>query len=119
VKPLTTIAGTQLEFARQYTKAAAVVTLHDGVDNTGLASDPVERDANVTARVTYAYHCTVPVVRVLMCRSIETLAKANPLMSRAANALPALVNVDARYKLLVAAATLPNQGGRYYSEVVK
>jgi hypothetical protein len=106
-------SGEQLLFAAKYTSAAASITIHDTRDGLKLAADPVDPHANVTARVTYAYHCTIPVVRALMCRSLETLAQDNPLMKRPAQALANIVGKDARFMALTAAATLPNQGADY------
>lgn len=113
-RALTTTSGSQLQYALEYTKAAAVVTLHDNAQDIALAKDPVDPSAIVTSRVSYAYHCTVPIVRALMCRSIERLAEVNPLMKHAAKNVPGLVNTGARFKLLTAVATLPNQGAGYY-----
>ena len=114
-RAIATSGGSQLNFALQYTKAATAVTLHDNAEDIALAKDPVDMNAPVTVRVTYAYHCTVPVVRALMCRSLSRLTNANPLMAQTANALPPLVSADARFKLLTATATLPNQGASYYA----
>jgi hypothetical protein len=111
---LSATGGSQLDFALKYTKAASAVTLHDNAISVDLAKDPVAPDAVVTARVTYAYHCTIPVVRAMMCRSIDTLSVAHPLLKRAVRLLPALVSANSRFKLLSATATLPNQGANYY-----
>jgi hypothetical protein len=106
-------SGEELQFAAKYTKAAASITIHDTRDDLKLAADPVDPHANVTARVTYAYHCTIPVVRALMCQGLETLAQDNPLMKRPSQALSSIVGKDARFMALTAVATLPNQGADY------
>jgi hypothetical protein len=103
----------QLEYSLKYTKAAASVTMHDTRDGLELAADPVNPHSPVTARVTYAYHCTVPVVRALMCMSIKRLGEGNVLMRRASQMLPNIVDEQARFKVLSATATLPNQGADY------
>jgi len=112
-RALATASGSQLNYAIEYTKAATAITLHDRADDIALAKDPIDMDARVSARVSYAYHCTIPVVRTLMCRSIARLAETNPLMRHAAKAIPGVLGDAARFKLLTAVATLPNQGASY------
>lgn len=93
----------QLPFALKYTRAATRISLHDEPSNVSLASEPFEPKANVTVRVSYLYQCTVPVVRVLMCRGTGV------------DKLKQLVGNEGRFKLLTAEATLPNQGADYYA----
>jgi hypothetical protein len=104
----------QLAFALVYTKAAALVTLHDSEDQPELAVEPIGAKSSVTARISYPFHCTVPLVRVLMCHSFESLAQRQPLHLRGVERVRRLVTPDARFKLLTAVATLPNQGAAYY-----
>lgn len=108
-------SGDQLDYAVKYTKVATAVTIHDQVEGEALAQEPIDPYATVTVRVNYAFHCSIPVVRNLMCRSLAKLAENKPVMARAAQKVPKLVNATARFKLLTATATLPNQGASYYS----
>lgn len=103
----------QLGFAVQYTKAATVVTLHDAEDTQALAMDPVGSKSPVTARVTYLFHCTIPVVRAIMCQSPVSIATRGLLPAAVAFKTKGIVRPDARFKLLTATATLPNQGAGY------
>jgi hypothetical protein len=102
----------QLPFALKYSRAATRVTLHDAPDDASLANEPIKANANVTVRVSYLFHCTVPLVRVLMCRGFDAVTTANP--DYPMEQLKQLVGTDDRFKLLSAEATLPNQGAAYY-----
>ncbi len=72
-------SGLSGDFARHllgsllYTRAATVVTVNRGPGSTALVAEPVGRNAPVTVRVTYFYRCSVPVVRSLVCRSLQRL----------------------------------------------
>lgn len=121
----------ELGAALRYTASAAVVTLHrNGAEH--LAVEPVPRDVPITARVTYLYTCRVPVVRVVMCRSLASLlppaseasdedsggvlAERMKLAERPAD-LEAIVPPGAHLAVLTADVTLPNQGAAYvYAE---
>lgn len=125
------VAG-QLIFALAYTRAAAVITVHvSGSDE--LASDPVARDAAVSVRVTYLYACGVPIVRALLCRSLDSLLGwphpsslfgallgANPTalgkrfdFAEDRGGLQRLAKPGSFFAPLGAEATLPNQGAAY------
>ena len=103
----------QLGFAVQYTKVASIVTLHDDEDDVALAIDPIQRTAPVTARVSYLFHCTIPVVRAIMCRSLASISSGRFIAMALAYKTQSMVRADARFKVLSAAATLPNQGASY------
>ncbi len=109
----------QLGFAVQYTKAAAIVTVHDSENDLALALDPIQRNALVTARVTYLFHCTVPVVRSIMCRSLKSIGTDGFIALALAAKTEGMVRADARFKVLSANATLPNQGAEYASRSAK
>ena len=117
-KSLSSTSDQQLGFALSYTKAATFVSLHDTDDAATLAVEPIGPTASVTARVMYFFHCTVPVVRALMCGGPR---KAQLAMLGVATGehIADLVNPDARFKSLTATATLPNQGGKYYRRGAK
>jgi hypothetical protein len=102
----------QLPYALEYSRAATRVTVHDEPNNVSLASEPVDSKASVTVRVSYIYHCTVPVVRAMMCRGLAGISKESP--GQPVEALQRLMGNDGRFKLLTAQATLPNQGADYY-----
>jgi hypothetical protein len=102
----------QLGFAIEYTKVATKISVHDAPDNQSLAIEPIGLKAPVSVRVRYFFHCTVPVVRTMICRSLTALGK-NPLIKVPAE-LGSMLGQDAHFKLLTATATLPNQGAAYY-----
>ncbi|MGC4068882.1 MAG: hypothetical protein QM784_30410 [Polyangiaceae bacterium] len=106
----------QFEFAVQYTKATALVTLHDSETTEAPAHEPIAPSAPVTARVTYLFHCTVPVVRTLICGSLAAVAKRGFLGMTLAQQVKGAFLTDARFKVLSATATLPNQGAGYLTE---
>lgn len=112
--------------ALAYARAASVVTIHGG--SGALVSEPVDGRAAVTVRVTYLYPCAVPLVRVLMCRTLATLLGSTataggdgaPLfervkLSEAPDDLLRIAAPTARFIPLTAEATLPNQGAAYYT----
>jgi hypothetical protein len=106
----------QLGFAVLYTKAAALVTLHDSEVGESPAKQPIPPDAPVTTRVTYLFHCTIPVVRSLLCRPLGSIAKQGLLGMALVQQTEGFFRADARFKVLSATATLPNQGAGYLSE---
>lgn len=111
-----------------YTRAAAVVTLHEGGDDE-LATEPVPRNAAVTVRVTYLYSCGIPMVRALVCQSRAAILKPASLFSslfggkdsmasrfklaEEPNGLARLSGDGAYFSVLSAEATLPNQGAAF------
>ncbi len=115
-------------FGRVYVDAAAVVTVHGAAGDQELAAEPIAHDAPVTIRVTYLQLCGVPVVRGMICRSLQSLLAAaskvgpfgveNALRRRLAlAALPELLegaaDPSARFMVFEAETTLPNQGALY------
>jgi hypothetical protein len=136
---LETDGSTAQAFGRVYVEGAAVVTVHDGPNEEGLANEPIGRTAPVTVRVTFLQMCAIPVVRTMMCRSLADLldrptpehgtpakagtpTKAVALRVRMAHAgLPKWLETsaapDARFVVWEAQMTLPNQGAAYdYAE---
>lgn len=112
--------ASRLPFALEYTRAATVVTVHSREGAEQLAVEPIGRTAPVTVRVTALFHCGVPLVAALMCRSLGALTGSGALADRlklaeSAEALDDLVVPSARFIALTAEATLPNQGAGYYA----
>jgi hypothetical protein len=103
----------QLGFAVEYTKSASMVSIHDSPQEEALAHQPIKGKSAVTVRVTYLFHCTVPVVRALMCSSLDAIANRGKLAMAVSYKTARLVGTDARFKLLTGIATLPNQGADY------
>jgi Flp pilus assembly protein TadG len=110
---LTTTDNNQLGYAAEYTKAATLVTVHDFRDSLALASEPVDSAAQITTRVTYLYHCTIPVVRAIVCSSLNTIKKNGLFAIAVAVKTSDMVGADSRFKLITATASLPNQGAGY------
>jgi hypothetical protein len=119
----------ELRFALAFTRSATVVTVHTRAGAEELAREPVERDANVTVRVTYLYPCGVPMVRTLICHTLASLLKPSGARVGTGAELPSrmrlaetpaglehLVSPDARFAVLSAEGTLPNQGAAYYGD---
>src|SRR5262249_33776551 len=118
--------------ALDYTKAASAITVHAAPGSAELAPEPIDAKASVTVRVTYVYQCGVPIVRGLMCSSLESLLAQkkgfslfgvtfgqppSKLAARLGLAespqLDHLVPKDASVVVFEAEATLPNQGAAY------
>jgi hypothetical protein len=124
----------RLPFSLEYTSLAAAITVHTSPGTEELASVHIPREARITVRVTYLMPCGVPVAAALMCRTLASLldppmekgkgaAKGpgrgeSPLARRlrhagGVSALQALVSPSARFVVLTAETTLPNQGAAY------
>lgn len=124
----------RLPFSLEYTSLAAAITVHTSPGTEELASQHVPRDAQITVRVTYLMPCGVPVAAAVMCRTLASLleppkdqpkgaAKATAREQSAlarrlrhaggVSALEELVSPSARFVVLTAETTLPNQGAAY------
>jgi len=123
-KTLVSDSAAQLAFAYGYTEAAAAVVVKSSESGDALAHDPIDSKGSVTVEVTYLYHCGVPVVRGLICRSLSYLldshadsddTKKAERLSQFANprVLTALGSSSGRYAFLTGQATLTNQGANY------
>lgn len=107
-----------------YVRGATVVTLRAGPGSAEVVSRVAPR-ADVTVHVTYLQQCSVPIAARLMCDGIATLAGdgrmgASPAARKLTAAenpallLPSMLR-GARFAVVEAEATLPNQGASYYS----
>jgi hypothetical protein len=104
--------------ARAYAQAALAVTFPrtPGQDDFRLA---IAADEPITVRVTYLFHCAIPLVAELMCKSSAGLGRLLLAEERRQLDLGSLAgNASARYLVVRAEATLRNQsaGYRYRSE---
>lgn len=128
-----------LLFAIKYNRGAAVISVHPGPGRPEPIPEPVGPDAPVTVRVAYFYLCTVPLVRALVCDTLDDLlpeeeddeASEAAEETESSDAVPtsllervrrfadnqqALLDyrgTAARFIVLQAEATLPNQGAEY------
>jgi hypothetical protein len=121
-----------LPFALAFTRSAAVVTVHTRAGTDELAPEPVPRDSTITVHVTYLYECGVPLVRALVCRTLASLLEphtngnegtsqrqsnaalgARLELAEVPGALDELVPPQARFAVLSAEVTLPNQAAAY------
>lgn len=73
LKNAVTSSGTRMITGLAYNRVGAVVTLRAAPGSDDLASEPIAPDADVTVHVTYLYHCSVPLVSALVCRSLTQL----------------------------------------------
>ena len=123
----------RLPFSLAYTSVASVVTVHTATNTEELAAENIARTAPITVRVTYLMPCGMPLARMLMCQPLAKLLKAaaDSPTARAATgseesvfarrlrhaqgigALKDLVSPSARFVVLTAQTTLPNQGAAY------
>jgi hypothetical protein len=123
----------RLPFSLAYTSVASVVTVHTATNTEELAAENIDRTAPITVRVTYLMPCGMPLARMLMCQPLAKLLKAaaDSPSARAATgaeesvfarrlrhaqgigALKDLVSPSARFVVLTAQTTLPNQGAAY------
>jgi hypothetical protein len=92
--------------ATGYNPSAMAVTFPQTPGGTGMRTSFGPADL-VTVRVTYLFHCGVPVVSVMGCDSLgQALAKLSPDERAQIGAGPG----DGWYMVLRAEASLPNQG---------
>lgn len=124
----------RLPFSLEYTSLAAAITVNTSPGTEELASERIPRDAQITVRVTYLMPCGVPIAGALMCRTLASLLEPpkdkpngptntavreeSPLARRlrhasGVSALETLVSPSARFVVLTAESTLPNQGAAY------
>jgi hypothetical protein len=113
----------RLPFSLAYTSVASVITVHTGSDTEELAVVNIPRTAPITVRVTYLMPCGMPLARMLMCQPLARLLKSStdsPSVfarwlrhAQGVGALKDLVSPSARFVVLTAQTTLPNQGAAY------
>ncbi len=123
----------RLPFSLAYTSVASVITVHTATGTEELAAVNVPRNAPITVRVTYLMPCGIPLARILMCQPLAKLLKSStdsPSVRAArgseesvfarrlrhaqgVGALKDLVSPSARFIVLTAQTTLPNQGAAY------
>jgi hypothetical protein len=123
----------RLPFSLEYTSMAAAITVHTATNTEELASVKIPRNAPITVRVTYLMPCGIPVARALMCQTLASLLKSStdsPSVGSAfgseesvlarrlrhaqgVQALKHSVSPTARFIVLTAQTTLPNQGAGY------
>lgn len=109
------IGGPRERASRQsqvYSQAALAVTFPArGSSSSRTAFGP---DDEVTVRVTYLFHCGVPLVPELMCDSVSGLRARLSPDEQAQIRMPFLSDLTrARFLVLRAEATLHNQGAGY------
>ena len=135
-----TLSMSGLAGSIRYNQAASAVTIQaqPGADLRphSVSNEP---GSTVTVRVTYLYTCTVPAVRRLLCRSLRSIRGSRPggwfsilrdvagagrnasqrhaadALAQAENpsGLDSFADPEARFALMTAEATLPNQGAAY------
>jgi hypothetical protein len=120
----------RLPFSLEYTALAAAITVHTAPGTDELTPRNIPRDAQITVRVTYVMPCGVPLVSALMCRTLASLIEPPTDATSTArkgesafagrlrhaggvHALNDLVSPTARFAILNAETTLPNQGAAY------
>lgn len=135
-RSLSATTSSKLRFALSFTRGAAVVTAHASPSQERPAYLPFALDEVVTIRVSYLYHCGVPLVSRWLCTPYEQLMRKEGegglfdafdsligevsmrdrlLLAEDPHTLGALVAPGARFKVISAQATLPIQGARYTS----
>ncbi len=117
---LTPMSVAQSASSELYTALVTMVTLHDSPTSDDLAREPIDPHATVTARVIYFYQCDIPLVRGLICKSLNDLTSGKwswlrtPMSRTLASSTSGAPNLGDRLFLrIVAKATLPNQGAQY------
>ncbi len=103
----------QLGFALEYTKSAGLVTVLDSPQSETNALDPIALNAPVTVKVAYLFHCSIPIVRAMLCSTLRDSMGKDLSTVAVKYKTAAIFRTDARFKLLTATATLPNQGAAY------
>lgn len=123
----------RLPFSLAYTSVASVITVHTASDTEELAVVNIPRTAPITVRVTYLMPCGMPLARMLMCQPLAKLLKSSTdspnvraalsseesvfarrlRHAQGVGALKDLVSPSARFIVLTAQTTLPNQGAAY------
>ena len=99
-----------------YNRGALAVTFPAGRKSTSYRTSFGKQDI-VTVRVTYLFHCAIPLARDVVCQSLQS-ARSGPAASDLAYAeAPSIMNSPtlsgARFVALRAETSLPNQGATY------
>lgn len=112
-------------FALEYLRMASVVTIQSARGSDAVATSPIGGKAEVTIRVTYLCPCSVPFVRGLICRPLDSLLAdqaSNPTalgtrlgLAEVPGVLEKITAKDARFIAIDAEASLPNQGADFES----
>ncbi len=103
-----------------YDAATVAVTFPDAPSSATLATNTVTSDS-VTVRVTYLFHCAVPVVSALACKSLADVL-SDPNASRELAHVADVRERDLlkvtheRFLVLTGEATLPRQRAGYEAE---
>jgi hypothetical protein len=127
---LTDRFAAELRYGLEYTRAATTVAVGDGSGSTSIGQGSIALDAPIKVKVTYLFHCAVPIVRTLICGSLDTaheqlqdqsvggLVRAFFFGTRPSpsNELARLTSSGSRFAVLRGEATLPNQGAAYAHE---
>ncbi|UJR83802.1 TadE/TadG family type IV pilus assembly protein [Sandaracinus amylolyticus] len=102
----------RLAFAVIYLDAAAAVTFPETPGSSSLRTS-FAPDEPITARVTMAYPCLVPLVAELLCDEFDALDTSDLSYAARPGALSGVLDGNVRYRLIQAEATLTNQGAPY------
>jgi hypothetical protein len=109
-QPLDNAVGAAL-----YTRMALAVTFPEAPGSEDLRTE-FHRDDDVTVRVSYLFHCGVPMARWFMCRGLRQVLDLEPelyMVEDAAINSGALDFRGAWFRVIQHEATLPNQASTY------
>jgi hypothetical protein len=99
--------------AAAYNNAALAVTFPSSYKSTGTKTS-VEHDGPVLVRVTYAFHCGIPLARNWICKDLGSLKEDKYATDFKGGGLDALETFGAaKYVLLKAESEMQNQGATY------
>lgn len=96
-----------------YASASTAVTFYAEPESTDMIWD-FEPRQEVTTRVTHLYYCSVPLARMVICRSLADAEEDAPVRNELVQAPGRILSLwSGRFLALRAESTMPNQGANY------
>jgi len=96
-----------------YASASTAVTFYAEPESTEMIWD-FEPRQEITTRVTHLYYCSVPLARMVICRSLADAEEDAPVRAELVQAPGRILSLwSGRFLALRAESTMPNQGAAY------
>ncbi len=96
-----------------YASASTAVTFYAEPESTDMIWD-FEPRQEITTRVTHLYYCSVPLARMVICRSLADAEEDGPVRAELVQAPGRILSLwSGRFLALRAESTMPNQGASY------
>ncbi len=96
-----------------YSSASTAVTFYAEPGSTDMIWD-FEPRQEITTRVTHLYYCSVPLARMVICKSLADAEADEPVRAELSQTSGRILSLwSGRFLALRAESTMPNQGANY------